>query len=74
MVANVFTKKLSKGKHYNYMTSFAVSLYLEDSNLVSPTSLPWAFITCVENIPRFYHESQSFVIIVLHTLDHIIGS
>jgi hypothetical protein len=56
------------------MTSFALSLYLEDSNLVTPTSLPQAFITCVEYIPRFYNEPQSFVLIVLHTPDHIIGS
>jgi hypothetical protein len=74
MVANVFTKSLFKGKHYNYMTSFALFLYLEESNLVTPTSLLRAFITCVEDIPRFYNEPQSFVIIVLHTFDHIIGS
>jgi hypothetical protein len=74
MVVNVFTKSLSKGKHYNYMTSFALSLYLEDLDLVTPTSLPQAFVTCVEDIPRFYNEPQSVVIIVLHTPDHIIGS
>jgi hypothetical protein len=56
------------------MTSFVLSLYLEDSNLVTPTSLPQAFISCVEDIPRFYNEPQSFVIIILHTTDHIIGS
>jgi len=74
MVSNVFTKILSKGKHYNYMTSFPLSFYLEDSNLVTRTSLLRAFITCVEDITRFYNEPKSFVIIVLHTLEHIIGS
>jgi hypothetical protein len=69
MVANVFTKSLSKGKQYNYMTSFALSLHLEDLDLVTPTSFPRAFITCVEDIARFYtDEPQSVVIIVLHTL------
>jgi hypothetical protein len=56
------------------MTSFDLSLYLEALDLVTPTSLPWVFITCVEDIQRFYNEPQSVVIIVLHTLDHIIGS
>lgn len=74
MVANVFTKSLFKYKHYNFMTSFALSLYLKDSNLVTPFSLPQAFITCVEDIPRFYNEPQSFVIDDLHTPNHIIGS
>lgn len=45
MVVNVFSKSLSKGKHYNYMTSFALSFYLEDLNLMTPTSLPQAFVT-----------------------------
>jgi len=53
MVVNVFTKSLPKSKHYNYMTSFALSLYLEDLDLVTPISLPQAFDTCVEDIPRF---------------------